>query len=265
MTVRAATRIAVALLLALPLGAARARAEGKTAEQIEACVRANLPSKSSVQQVSFRVNGHAGATTDSEVQIHWQQDPGDRLSKVLMRFDAPLDMRGSALLLIEKTGRNDMFMYLPELKRVRRVTGPALSGGMFGTDFTYSQFERLQGVARDVSVERLQDGDLDGKAVWVLAHTPADDPEFEYVKSYVDPEHCVPLRTEFFEGKRKLRKVLVTAPEHVKQVGGHWIPHRLVMQDVVQGTSTEFRVDSIDVNAKIHRKVFTQAYLSQGN
>jgi len=37
------------------------------------------------------------------------------------------------------------------------------------------------------------------------------------------------------------------------------------MKDLAQGTSTEFSVDSIEMNAKIHRKIFTQANLSQGN
>ncbi len=257
---------ALAAALLAPLGPARAvPAEGKTADEIEACVRANLPSRSSVQEVSFRVNGPGGATTDSNVKIHWQQDAKTELSRVHLRFEAPLDMRGSALLLLEKPGRNDMFMYLPELKRVRRVTGPALSGGMFGTDFTYSQFERLQGVARDIEVVRLADGEFEGSPVYVLGHTPADDPEFDYVESYVDPERCVPMRTEFFEANRKLRKVLKAEPAHVKQVGSHWIPHRLVMSDVVRGTSTEFRVDTIEVNAKIHRRMFTEGNLAQGN
>lgn len=265
---RPSRRLALALVLAgllLPPCVAAAPSAEKTADEVEDCVRANLPSRSSVQEVSFRVNGPAGATTESHVKIHWQQSEKTRLSNVLLRFDAPLDMRGSALLLLEKPDRNDMFMYLPELKRVRRVTGPALSGGMFGTDFTYSQFERLQGVARDLKVERLADGEVDGQPVYVLAHTPADDPEFEYVKSYVDPEHCVPVRTEFYESGRRLRKVLTAEPEHVRQVGESWIPHRLVMSDVVKGTSTEFQVDTIEVDAKIHRKMFTQANLTQGN
>jgi len=118
---------------------------------------------------------------------------------------------------------------------------------------------------RDLSVERLPDGEVDGKPVHVLAHTPADDPEFEYVMSYVEPERCVPLRTEFFESGRRLRKVLTAEPDEIKQVGGSWIPHRLVMSDVVQGTSTEFQIESIDVEAKIHRKTFTEAQLAKGN
>jgi len=258
--------LAAGLLAAPPSRAVEEAAPqgGPSADEIEACVRANLPSKSSIQEVTVRVNGKAGMTTDSHIKIHWQMGE-DQLSNVLLRFDAPADMRGSALLLIEKPGRNDMFMYLPELKRVRRVTGPSLSGGMFGTDFTYAQFERLQGVARDLEVTRMPDAEIDGTPVRVLAHEPADDPEFDYVLSYIDAERCVPLKTEFFESGRHLRKVLETDPASVRQVDGLWIPHTLVMKDLDQGTSTEFHVDSIQVNAPIHRKIFTQANLAQGN
>lgn len=257
--------IAVVALAATGVTArAEEGASERSADEIQQCVRANLPSRSSIQEVAFRVNGKAGATTNSRVKIYWQKGD-DGFSNVLLSFEAPADMRGSALLLVEKPERNDMFMYLPELKRVRRVTGPALSGGMFGTDFTFAQFERLQGVSRDLKVERLPDAELDGRTVHVLANTPADDPEFEYVKSYVDRERCLPLRTEFYESGRRLRKVLDTVESGITRVGDQWIPHRLVMRDVVQGTSTEFNVERIDVNAAIHRKTFTQANLGQGN
>jgi len=262
---RRRTAFACLLFLALaPSGAAaEASPEAPTAESIEACVRANLPSRSSVQDVVLRVKDPTGATTESHIKIYWQQDE-DRLSKVMLRFDEPPDMRGSALLLLEQPGRNDMFMYLPELKRVRRVTGPALSGGMFGTDFTYSQFERLQGVARDLVVERLEDETLGGEPLHVLAHTPADDPEFEYVKSYVEPERCLPMRTEFFEPGRHLRKVLTVDPARIERIDGHWIPRRLVMEDVVHGSSTEFLVEDIEVEADIHRRIFTERHLTSG-
>ena len=260
------TALAVALAAAAPIRAQEDAlpSGGPSADEIEACVRANLPSKSSIQEISFRVIGKGGMTSDSKLKIHWQMGD-DQLSKVVLRFEQPLDMRGSALLLIEKPGRNDMFMYLPELKRTRRVTGPSLSGGMFGSDFTYSQFERLQGVARDVSVSRMPDAEVDGTPVYVLAHEPADDPEFDYVLSYIDQKRCVPLKTEFFENGRSLRKVLEADPAGVSQVGEQWIPRRMVMKDLLKGSSTEFNVDSIQVNAKIHRKMFTQSSLGQGN
>ena len=120
-------------------------------------------------------------------------------------------------------------------------------------------------VWRDISVTRMPDAEVDGTPVHVLAHEPADDPEFEYVLSYVTQDHCVPLKTEFFESGRRLRKVLLADPAAVTAAEGLWIPRKMVMKDLTQGTSTEFNVDSIDVNAKIHRRIFTQSSLSQGN
>ena len=43
---------------------------------------------------------------------------------------------------------------------------------MFGTGFSYAQFERLQGVSRALEVERMPDSELNGKAVHLLAHAP---------------------------------------------------------------------------------------------
>ena len=49
------------------------------------------------------------------------------------------------VLLLEKKDRMpDQFMYLPELRKVRRVTKRSVAGSMFGTDFSYEDFERFQ-------------------------------------------------------------------------------------------------------------------------
>ncbi len=243
-----------------------ASAELETIDEIDACVRKNQHHESSVGTIVLKSVDRIGATTESRATIHWKRFEND-LNRVHLRFSDPPDLRGSALLLIEKENTDDMFMYLPELEKVRRVTGRMVTGSMFGTDFSYEQFQRLQGMADDVSSERLPDAEQQGRAVFVVAHTPNQEEgsQFEKVVTYADKETCVPLRTEYFEKGARLRKVLTADPAKVKQNGGAWIPEEMVMKDLRDETETFLVVEKLEMGAKISRKMFSQGNLARGN
>ena len=144
MDFRLLTLVAALPLLVCPPAAA----ELETADAIDACYRANFPKASSTQTVSMNAKDRIGAITSSRAKLYWKRFPDDR-SKVLMKFFKPAELRGAGLLMIEKAGRNDMMLYLPELGRVKRVTKHMNSSSVFGTDFSYEEFERIQGIASE--------------------------------------------------------------------------------------------------------------------
>ena len=238
----------------------------ETIEEIEACVQANFPDDSSIQEIAMHSFDEAGEPTalPMEAKIYWKMGENEH-SQVLMEFDNPPDLRGSSLLMLEKEGRNDMFMYLPEFGRVRRVTSQMASGSMFGTDFSYEDFERLQGIADDAPGERAPDEEVAGRPAYAIDHRPAEDGDSDYerVRSLVDRETCVPLRMEFFGKGNELRKVLETDFSKVTKEATGWMPRELSMNDVSEGTRTTLSVKSIEVNADIPRKMFTQSQLER--
>ncbi len=148
-----------------------------------------------------------------EARIYWQQD-GAGLSKILLRFSDPPDLRGSAVLMLEATnGENDLFMYLPELRRTRRITSHMMSGSMFGTDFTYEEFERIQGLSEDVESRLLAPGEETGRPVWTVESRPhKESSTYARVVSRIDQATCVPLAVEFFEKDDEPRKRLTIDP-----------------------------------------------------
>lgn len=238
----------------------------QTTDEIAECVRKNQHHESSVGTIVLRSVDRIGAETESRATIHWKRFDND-LNRVHLEFSDPPDLRGSAMLLIEKDGPDDMFMYLPELQKVRRVTGRMVTGSMFGTDFTYEQFQRLQGMANDVSSERLPDAEEQGRPVFVIAHYPNQEEgsQFEKVVTFADQETCVPLRTDYFEKGERLRKVLTADASKIAQQGGAWVPQEMVMKDLRDETETFLVVEKIEMDAKISRKMFSTANLARGN
>ena len=169
--VRLRPMLLAALLLAPPWAGAVDAGVAPEAKEVEDCMRKNLPSETSVQTVTLRKKAPDGSMSETRAKIFWRRGE-DGFHQARLLFSDPDDMRGAGLLVLQRDGANDLFMYLPELKKVRRVTGHMMSGSMFGTDFTYEQIERLQGLAKDAVVKRLPDGKEDSSAVYVLEATP---------------------------------------------------------------------------------------------
>lgn len=257
---------ATAIIAIIGLASAPAAAEPPPADVQEVldCVQANLPRETSVQRMHFESKDRVGGGRTIESVVRWRRFE-DGLSKVLVRVHAPNDLRGSGLLLIEKQSRADMFVYLPDLEKVRRVTSRMLGGSMFGSDFTYEDFSQLQGMAVEGRSERLADAELDGVPVRVISHLPAEGSgsSYERVTTYVDAATCLPLRSEMFERGDQLRKVLSVDPSDVFQQGSVRIPRRLRMEDRRDQSETQLLVKEIEVDVELQDRVFSVSTLER--
>jgi len=265
MTSGIATLIALVLLAAGMPAAAENVDTGEDLDEITDCVKANRPRLSAEQTVTMRTLDRTGSARVFNAAIYWQKFGDD--SKALIRVSAPEDLRGSALLLIQKGERADMFMYLPELRRVRRVTKHSVSGSMFGTDFSYEDFERLQGFATDGQAKRLPDQEVEGRKVFVVEGRPARGAEsaYERIVSFVDQESCIPIHTELYEEGERLRKVIVMPSEKVTREAESWVPRLVLVKDLVSKTQTELLVDQIALDKKLPRKLFSETALESGS
>ncbi len=253
-------------LLILGLAAAARGAEPKTAAEIHACIEANMPKTSSVQTIALRAKDRTGAVTESKATIYWKKFDDGR-SRVLIEFSQPDDLRGASVLLLERTGgERDMFMYLPELRTVKRITSRMVTGSMFGTDFSYEDFDMIEDYAAKAQSRRLDDATLDGQPAWLLESRPAAGEMGTYTRilEYIDPRTCVRIKTELYEEKDRLRKVASSDRKSLKEVSGLWYAPSLTLRDLVKQTETELAIDKLEVGVEIPAKLFSEANLSKG-
>jgi len=254
------------VLLAAGMPAAAASVAGQMGvDEIADCVKANRPRLSVEQTVTMRTVDRAGSARVSNATIYWQKF-GEN-SRALIRFSAPEDLRGSALLLIQKGERADLFMYLPELRKVRRVTKRSVAGSMFGTDFSYEDFERFQGLGMDSQLHRLPDVEIEGRKVFVLEGRPSrgETSAYERIVSFVDQERCLPIHTDFYEEGGRLRKVMLMPSEKITREAESWVPRLVLVKDLVNKTRTELLVDQVELDKKLPRKIFSASELESGS
>jgi hypothetical protein len=159
-----------------------------------------------------------------------------------------------------------MFIYLPELRSVKRITSRMVTGSMFGTDFSYEDFEMIEDYARKREAKRIADAQLDGGTAWVLESRPEPGQRSGYTRvlEYIDPATCVRLKTELFEANDRLRKVASSDRKTLGQVSGlHYAP-AITMRDVVKQTETELAIEKVEVGVEIPDRLFSQTELTKG-
>ena len=244
-----------------------AAAEPRTAAEIEACVAANMPSTSSVQTIKLRAKDRIGAVTESKATIYWKKFE-DGKSRVRLDFTEPSDLRGAAVLLLDrKEGARDIFMYVPELRSVKRVTTHMMGGSIFGTNFSFEDFETIEDYAAKARPERKDDVVLDGAPTWVLESHPSAGEFSSYTRvvEYIDPATCTRIKTELYEAGDRLRKVASSDRKTLTRTGGITYAPALTLRDLHEGTETELVIEKVEVGAEVPSKLFSQASLSQGH
>jgi outer membrane lipoprotein-sorting protein len=231
-------------------------------EVVRTCMAKNLPETTSVQTIELRARDRGGYESIMQADVYWKRFK-DAPAKVLMYMHEPSDVRGARFLIIQNEPQNDMYIYMPGLFKVRKITSKNISNSMLGTDFSYEDFERLQGVMTEMKAEQQPDEVLDGRPVYVVSSNPGDNSGYEKIISYIDIETCVTLKTELLEQGGRLRKTLTVKPEDIRQIGGIHVPMEVIIKDLRDKTKTTMVIDEISINVPLEDDLFDPTQLKK--
>ncbi len=253
------------LALLASRGAAQAQGDAETAvREVRDCVARNVPTRGR-QRVRLERTDASGETRHLQATAFWKPDEAGH-ARLLVRIEAPASERGSAFLLLAREGGNDLWTYLPELRAVRRISGRAVSGSFFATDFTYEDVIELQAEARHARVERRPDTEIEGRPVHVIdaAPDPASGSAYGRVVSYVDRETCVVLRLELDGRNGERIKEARVAPADLERQGELWRPRRVSMRDLRKGSESSLRFEAGEWDADVPDRLFDTNELAKG-
>ena len=260
-------RTLVFLLVSMSLGATSLAALAEPAlepgvAEVRECAERNFPKHSARQKLVLERSVAGSDARMLEATLLWKRG-SDGLSRVRVTVDAPPAERGIAFLLIERTGEDDMFTYLPEFKRVRRITSRAITGSFLGSDLSYEDFQQLQGFADHAKISRLPDGEIGGRPTYVLEAASTNGGAYEHVRSYFDHETCVLLRAEL-TGRGVEREVEVAWPD-VERVGERWVPRRLLLRDQAKQSETRLSIRKTEWDIELADSLFSERQLAKGH
>jgi outer membrane lipoprotein-sorting protein len=185
------------------------------------------------------------------------------LSKGFTRFLSPAAIEGTGFLYWQNEERDDdQFIYLPALRRVRRIVTTQKDNRFVNTDYTYEDMQKRK-VEKDnhkiLGTERIGDYDC-----WILESFPKDSDDSQYGKcvSWVVKDTYVPVKTEYYDKKGRLEKVYTA--RGLSKIDGIWTVTQSEMRDLKREHRTLMRISGIKYNSNIPDSVFTRRYLQEG-
>ena len=229
----------------------------KTAKEIRACARENFPTTTSIQSLVMTAYDRSGGSRALKAKMHWRLDKNG-YSNVMIKVDSPRDLSGSSYLVLERETKDDMFMYLPAVNRVRRIVGNMKSDPLWGTDLSYEDIKQLQGVALAGTLSRLDDAEVGSRKTYVIqtVYEEGADSAYSRVVTNIDQVTCMPLMVDFYDLDDIAVKQLTVNPETMTEDGGKWQIRDADMQNLHQKTHTEIKVEDIQTDAEISSRVF---------
>ena len=132
-------------------------------------------------------------------------DDGD---KTLVVFKEPRDVKGTAFLSFShKTGDDDQWLYLPALKRVKRITSRNKSGPFMASEFAYEDISSQE--VEKYTYKWLRDDELDGVDCFVIEQYPVDKGSgYTRQVAWIGKAEYRPWKTDFYDRKESLLKTL---------------------------------------------------------
>ena len=180
-----------------------------------------------------------------------------------IEFLTPKDVAGTTLLILQEKKTQRQYLWLPRLRRTRRVTGKMRSSSFMGSDFSYEDLE-IQSI-KAAHYQRLADSSISNRKCYTIEVTPKDSSRSDYGKMImqIDQELFVPLRVRYFHKTGKETKVLDIAPPSVRHSGKWAIPTQFTMTNLQTGHRSVLKIDKIATETILPDRLFNPGQLGK--
>ena len=230
---------AAMLAVAVLAGAADASPEDKGFEIAARSDRSDRGFGDSAVDLKMVLRNAAGQETTRELSLRTLEVPDESVGdKSLIVFGSPRDIEGTALLSHAKIlDPDDQWLYLPALKRIKRISSVNKSGPFVGSEFAFEDFTSLELNKFDYAYLRSEPcGDLECDVI-------ERRPRYEhsgYTKqiAWIDREVYQLRKVEFYDRRGDLLKTL-TLEDYRQYEGAYWRAHALHMVNHQTGKSTD--------------------------
>ena len=173
------------------------------------------------------------------------------------RLVEPEYLRGMTIMTVEVPGGSeDTFIYMPSLRKIRRVTSAQRADAFLGSDLTYEDFERRR--VADFVVESAELGEWQGEPAWRVRARPRRPQSYAHLDTWVARADFAILATRYYkEGAAEPFRSLDSPRAGHVEVGGHVLPTRLLARNAMRGTSTEITLRDLAVNPPLDESLFS--------
>ncbi len=232
------------------------------AQRVLECLRANVPTTVRVQEFELRITDHLGESSTLSGRLFAQREsrgPQPSFAHAMLRVNQPEHLRGAAYLVRQTDDylRDGMYVYLPSVKRVRRVSGTFADGALLGTTFSYYDFKQLANAFGDLDAHLEAPQTIEMRPVHVLSFKvlPGSETRYSGARAWIDQATCLPLKVEFLE-HGKPRKRLTANANALRPYGKFWYLSESELVDLRDNSRTLLRVTKVEGGEPLPKRLF---------
>ena len=217
----------------------------------------------SVVDLKMVLRNRTGSETTRELKLKTLEIRDEGVGdKSVIIFDTPADIEGTALLSHAKILEpDDQWLFLPALKRVKRISSVNKSGPFVGSEFAFEDFTSLE--LNKYGYQYLREESDDTYTYDVIERTPRyKDSGYTRQISWVDQEVYQIHKVEFYDRRGDLLKTLTLSDYRVYE-GSYWRPHTLSMVNHKTGKETDLIYSDYNFKTNQTDRDFVKSALKQ--
>ena len=202
-----------------------------------------------------------GQESERNLRISVLEDEADG-DRSLIVFNRPRDVKGTAMLThSHKVEDDDQWLYLPALKRVKRISSSNKAGSFMGSEFAYEDMTSQE--IEKYTYRWLRDEPCGELTCWVSERAPIDKKSgYTRQVSWVDQQEYRIWKVEYYDRKNLHLKTL-TVPSHQQYLGRHWRADEMLMINHLTGKSTRLIWQNYSFGADLDASDFTKVSLKR--
>lgn len=234
----------------------------ETGQEIMQKVIDNQNADSSAMDISMNLIDANGESSSQHIQILTLND--NDITKTITLFLEPAKVRNTRFLTIEnENGADNQWIYLPSLRKVKRIASGERDGSFMGSDFYYSDMSI--GNIDDAVYSIIEEVVFNQKGCWVIESIPTEDSDSSYgrIVSWVDKSTFLTLKIEYYD-KDNITQIKELTIEDVKKVDNHWSPGKTTMLTLDTQHKTVLEINQVKYDIPIDSRYFTTNFLQNG-
>ncbi len=218
-------------------------------------MEANENSKTSIATMTQNVHQSSGKIVTSKLKSFSQKEGEESI----MEYIYPKRIKGMKILSL--SDGDEIWMFSPRTKRVRKIAGSSRKNGVNGSDFSYDDMSG-SGYDEDYTTKLLKDVEYNSKSCYLVEGVKkSDDTPYSKVMITVDKTSFMPFKVEMFDEDGELWKILTM--DGIKKVGKYYSADKIIMSNVQKETKTEMISESIEFDIDVNPSMFSQKYLKR--
>jgi len=193
----------------------------------------------STANMQMVLSNKQGERSERAIRIKSKETAGeDNGDKSLTVFDSPKDVKGTAFLSYSHiVSADDQWLYLPALKRVKRISSSNKSGPFMGSEFAFEDLSSFE--VGKYQYEYLGDETISGMQAFKIEYTPTyKHSGYKKMVSWIDQQEYRVIKTEFYDRKGSPLKTL-TYSDYKQYLGQYWRSHKMSMVNHQSEKSTD--------------------------